>query len=167
MTKRYFLSLLLFLGLRSGSAWMAAHQGKPDFRVVVDMVQLNVAVTDSKSHYLTDLRPWDFAITEDRIPQKIATLGEGNEAPRRVSDIEQENGKPETVESSSAQVPSQPHDGSPEGSPRRDRRNQLTLRSLAPMSSSCLTPVTICIVALPLRRMLSLTSSDPWILRTG
>jgi len=47
--------------------------------VVVDLVQLNVAVTDRKGNYVTGLRPEDFEITEDRIPQKIATFGEGSE----------------------------------------------------------------------------------------
>jgi VWFA-related protein len=40
-------------------------------------VQLNVAVTDSKGNYITGLRPEDFAITEDNIPEKIATFEEG------------------------------------------------------------------------------------------
>jgi Ca-activated chloride channel homolog len=52
---------------------------KPMLRVEVNLVQLNVAVTDSKGHYVTGLRPRDFAIVEDSIPQKIASFGEGNE----------------------------------------------------------------------------------------
>lgn len=57
------------------------------------MVQLNVAVIDNKGNYITHLRPSDFAITEDGIPQKIATFEEGNEAPRSVLDIAQGDGK--------------------------------------------------------------------------
>ena len=52
-------------------------QTPPNFHVVVDMVQLNVAVTDNKGNYVTGLKPSDFIITEDSIRQKIATFGEG------------------------------------------------------------------------------------------
>ena len=51
------------------------------FRVNVDMVQLNVAVIDRKGNYVTGLRPSDFEIVEDRIPQKLATFEEGNQQP--------------------------------------------------------------------------------------
>ena len=47
--------------------------------VVVDMVQLNVAVTDEKGNYVTGLRAEDFTVSEDGIPEQIATFGEGNE----------------------------------------------------------------------------------------
>jgi Ca-activated chloride channel family protein len=52
--------------------------------VAVDLVQLNVAVTDSRGEYVTGLQPSDFTIVEDGIPQKIATFGEGNESSRRL-----------------------------------------------------------------------------------
>jgi VWFA-related protein len=45
------------------------------------MVQLNVAVIDRKGNYVTGLRPSDFEIVEDRIPQKLATFEEGNQQP--------------------------------------------------------------------------------------
>jgi len=51
------------------------------FRVNVDMVQLNVAVIDRKGNYVTGLRPSDFEIIEDIIPQKMATFEEGNQDP--------------------------------------------------------------------------------------
>jgi VWFA-related protein len=51
------------------------------FRVNVDMVQLNVAVIDRKGNYVTGLRPSDFEIVEDTIPQKLATFEEGNQGP--------------------------------------------------------------------------------------
>lgn len=63
----------------------AAQEAETKIRVEVDMVQLNVAVMDSKGNYVTGLRPSDFVVTEDGIPQKIATFGEGNEATRRVT----------------------------------------------------------------------------------
>src|SRR5690348_12276271 len=51
------------------------------FRVNVDMVQLNVAVIDKKGNYVTGLKPSDFVIVEDTIPQKLATFEEGNQQP--------------------------------------------------------------------------------------
>jgi Ca-activated chloride channel family protein len=51
------------------------------FRVNVDMVQLNVAVIDRKGNYVTGLRPSDFQIVEDSIPQRVATFEEGNQGP--------------------------------------------------------------------------------------
>ncbi|MBI4460868.1 MAG: VWA domain-containing protein [Acidobacteria bacterium] len=60
------------------------------FRVEVDMVLLNVAVTDGKGNYVTGLKPWDFEIYEDDIPQKLATFAEGSEAPRPLDEFVQE-----------------------------------------------------------------------------
>lgn len=49
-------------------------------RVNVVLVQLSVAVTDSKGNYVTGLRPEDFEITEDKIPQKLSTFEESSES---------------------------------------------------------------------------------------
>jgi Ca-activated chloride channel family protein len=49
-------------------------------RVNVVLVQLNIAVTDSKGNYVTGLRPEDFVITEDKIPQKFSTFEESRES---------------------------------------------------------------------------------------
>ncbi len=57
------------------------------FTSYVDLVQLNVAVTDKKGNYITGLRPQDFVIAEDGIPQKLATFEEGNESARRLLDL--------------------------------------------------------------------------------
>jgi VWFA-related protein len=56
-----------------------------DSRILVNvvLVQLNIAVTDRKGNYISGLKPEDFQITEDKIPQKIATFEEGNEPTRR------------------------------------------------------------------------------------
>jgi Ca-activated chloride channel family protein len=59
-------------------------QERPTFRVKVDMVVLSFTVTDSKGHYINGLKPSDFHLTEDTIPQKINTFGEGNKPPVRV-----------------------------------------------------------------------------------
>jgi VWFA-related protein len=94
MAKNYFLFLALALALFSSPGiWSSAQESEPNIRVVVDMVQLNVAVTDNKGNYITGLRPSDFAITEDSIPQKLATFGEGNEPAYRVADTTGTDGK--------------------------------------------------------------------------
>ena len=57
------------------------------FEVEVDLVMLNVAVTDRRGRYIKDLKPEDFRIHEDGIAQKVASFGEGNAAPRQISEI--------------------------------------------------------------------------------
>src|SRR5256712_3845389 len=95
MGKTYFLFLWFFLGFLPGpGTWTVAQEGKPNIRVVVDMVQLNVAVTDSKGNYVTGLRPQDFVVAEDGIKEKIATFGEANEPTRRLLDIVQAEAQP-------------------------------------------------------------------------
>lgn len=74
-----FLSSLLILGLLLSSATTNQAQESPDLHVVVNMVQLNVAVTDKNGNYVTGLHLKDFAVTEDGISQQVATFGEGNE----------------------------------------------------------------------------------------
>jgi Ca-activated chloride channel family protein len=86
MKKQCFLFLPLLL-VFSAEIQTHAQDNEPNIRVVVDMVQLNVAVTDDKGNYITGLRPSDFSITEDKISQKLATFGEGNEPVYRVSDL--------------------------------------------------------------------------------
>jgi Ca-activated chloride channel homolog len=77
---------LAFIVLFSSQTWAAPEEGASHIQVNVDMVQLNVAVTDSKGNYITGLQPKDFMITEDRIPQKIAVSGEGNSLTRTLID---------------------------------------------------------------------------------
>ena len=57
-----------------------AAQDQTQLRVNVVLVELNVAVTDNKGNYVTGLRPEDFVITEDKIPQKISTFEESRES---------------------------------------------------------------------------------------
>jgi Ca-activated chloride channel family protein len=94
MAKNYFLfpALALILFSSPGTR-MVAQESEPNIRVVVDMVQLNVAVTDNKGNYINGLHPSDFAIVEDKIPQKLATFGEGNEPAYRVADAAPGDGK--------------------------------------------------------------------------
>src|SRR3974390_1509508 len=62
-------------------------QDNPDIHVVVNMVQLNVAVTDKKGNYVTGLKPEDFQILEDGIVEKPATYAEGNEPARNLGEL--------------------------------------------------------------------------------
>ena len=55
------------------------------FEVDVDLVMLNIAVTDQRGRYIRGLKPEDFRITEDGIEQSIASFGEGSAAPRRLA----------------------------------------------------------------------------------
>src|SRR5271156_1915037 len=67
-----------------GGRLTGAQDDSTNIRVNVDLVQLNVAVTDNKGNYVSGLGPENFSITEDKIPERLATFEEGNEAPRQV-----------------------------------------------------------------------------------
>src|SRR6266852_6272036 len=94
MVKNSLLILGCVLGFTWGPAICVAQQNEADIHVTVDMVQLSVAVTDSKGNYVTGLRPEDFIITEDGIQQKLATFGEGNEPTRLSVEAASGDGKP-------------------------------------------------------------------------
>jgi Ca-activated chloride channel homolog len=79
MLRKFSLLLLLAPLLIDGGKSRVVAQTSPDIRVVVNMVQLNVAVTDKKGNYVTGLKPSDFVITEDGIVEKPAVFAEGNE----------------------------------------------------------------------------------------
>jgi Ca-activated chloride channel family protein len=101
MAKKHSPFLVLFLSAFSATAVRAAAQNREPnrtvFHVTVDMVQLDVAVTDKKGNYVTRLSPGDFAVFEDGIRQKIATFGEVSEPPRRIEDFEPGTVKPKLV----------------------------------------------------------------------
>src|SRR5579884_1433970 len=65
--------------------WLHA-QDQTTFHVKVDMVVLSFSVTDQKGKYVNGLKPKDFKVYEDDIPQKLATFMEGNHAPLQVMD---------------------------------------------------------------------------------
>lgn len=64
---------------------LAAAQDRPIFRVKVDLVVLSFTITDNKGHYVNGLKPSDFRILEDGIPQKLTTFSEGNRPPVEVA----------------------------------------------------------------------------------
>lgn len=119
MTK---LSLLFLFAFLLGSAIrVPARQdqtGNTVIHKVVSLVQLNIAVIDSKGRYVAGLRPSDFVVTEDGIHQRIATFLEGNEAPTTL-----ESGVPPAASSGStmpgagaALLPPPAPDGTPSAS---------------------------------------------------
>jgi Ca-activated chloride channel family protein len=75
---RNVVFFLLILGL-------AAAQDRPTFRIKVDMVVLSFTITDNKGKYVNNLKPKDFRILEDSIPQNINTFTEGNRPPVEVA----------------------------------------------------------------------------------
>jgi VWFA-related protein len=104
MAKRYVITAVMVLVLFSGFAvWMAAQDRDQDngnnvIRVVVAMVQLNVAVTDSKGNYVTGLHPSDFIISEDGISQNVATFEEGNEGPQNLLEAAKDGAAPQAAQ---------------------------------------------------------------------
>jgi Ca-activated chloride channel homolog len=86
--KKYLLFFcLLAIPFSGGGAGAAAQDDASRIRVSVVLVQLNVAVTDNKGNYISGLKPEDFLITEDKIPEKPATFEEGNGPTHRLMDV--------------------------------------------------------------------------------
>jgi Ca-activated chloride channel family protein len=89
MKKGTLVVLLSFLTGFYAARALAAGQRDQSGRIIihriVNLVQLDVAVTDKKGNYITGLRPQNFAVYEDGIRERLATFGEANEAPQSVS----------------------------------------------------------------------------------
>lgn len=90
-------SLLLLV---PGAVRPAAQEDSRIFVNVV-LVQLNVAVTDRKGAYVTGLRPEDFQVAEDKIPEKISSFEEGGEIATRFTANGQSGAAPAVAASSS------------------------------------------------------------------
>lgn len=102
MRKRsLILPIVLGLAFPGGSHWAAqqTEPNKPLLRVDVNLVLMNVAVTDRKGRYVTGLKPSDFAVYEDKIEQKIAHFQEGNGPQKIVTPVEDEEGGGEATPS--------------------------------------------------------------------
>jgi Ca-activated chloride channel family protein len=67
--KRRWSIAVLVLTVLAGA--VSAQQDRPAFRAAVDIVSLNVTVSDGTSHYVTDLDQPDFTIFEDGVKQEI------------------------------------------------------------------------------------------------
>ncbi len=108
-----FVALWIFLVAGAGSGTpCAAQESEAHIHVVVNMVQLNVAVTDKNGNYITGLSPKDFAIVEDGIPQKVAAFAEGNGPTRSLVDFAPPEGSAERAvlagETASSPTPDSP-----------------------------------------------------------
>jgi Ca-activated chloride channel homolog len=67
-------ALLLLCALAAAAAAARAETGStrlPTFSSTVDVVNLNVSVTDGKDHYVTGLGAGDFRVFEDGVPQQL------------------------------------------------------------------------------------------------
>jgi VWFA-related protein len=80
------IAILATLVAIPAALWLRAQDEPTTFRVKVDMVVLSFTVTDSHGKYVNGLKPKDFKVYEDEIPEKIATFTEGNHAPLQVLD---------------------------------------------------------------------------------
>ena len=121
MTKRTFALLastaaIIAIGSAVAALSLHAQQDGTRFRISVDLVQLNVAVTDNKGNYVTGLKPTDFVISEDGINEKLATFEEGNGP---------------TVRLQGAALPTKPAAGPGSGDANSDDPNQTLAEAIA------------------------------------
>jgi len=94
MNRRIALVLGFTFFFTAGADRHTQAQSSAQFQVSVDLVQLNVAVTDNKGNYVTGLKPSDFVITEDGVQEKLAFFGEGNGATRSLLEAQNGDAKP-------------------------------------------------------------------------
>ena len=86
MKKTLSIVVPALVAVLGAGCWLRAQNQDehPTFRVKVDMVVLSFTVLDSKGKYVNGLKPKDFKVFEDDIPQKPATFTEGNRPPEQV-----------------------------------------------------------------------------------
>ena len=126
MEKRYLLIAAVLLALLPLSTFRTSGQEDPTrLRVIVNLVQLNVAVTDNKGNYVTGLHPSDFVITEDGIPEGIATFEEGNGPTTRLAEVTADLRRNGADEPASAPVHTRPQE-SMSGSSLEDQPESLS-----------------------------------------
>jgi len=70
--------LIPCLFLQPANTQLPAQDDPTHLRMNVVLVQLSIAVTDSKGNYVTGLRPENFEVTEDKISQRISSFDEGS-----------------------------------------------------------------------------------------
>lgn len=93
--------------LQPADTQSAPQDDSTHLRMNVVLVQLSIAVTDSKGNYVNGLRPENFEVTEDKIPQKISSFEEGSGAGDTASSNEGEV-QTQTLQAAGT-VPSDPH----------------------------------------------------------
>src|SRR5687768_15849595 len=71
-------SLLLFFLATALAAPLVVRAQQPAFRSAIDVVSMNVTVTDSTNRYITDLTEKDFEIFEDGVKQELTLFNRSN-----------------------------------------------------------------------------------------
>lgn len=132
MTRKSFavfgsLSCLIYVGV--GSTQLAPQDDPMRLRMNVVLVQLNVAVTDSHGNYVTGLRPQDFSVSEDNIPQNVSTFEESRDSSRGATEaVRQEPGNgQQSGNSAVAQAPSLASNALTNGIPKITEANVFIL----------------------------------------
>src|SRR3990172_5684886 len=147
---RLTLLLIAVACLAGSAAWMAAPStaGGQEPRVddtvirrVVDMVQLNVAVTDRQGRYVTGLNPSDFVITEDGISQKLATFEAGSSGPRLIAENAAGNAIPVVGPAAGGPAATAP-DAVPDAAPVRAAPSSAPAVSSSVLESPVESPIT-------------------------
>ncbi|MGH9679476.1 MAG: VWA domain-containing protein, partial [Candidatus Acidiferrales bacterium] len=128
------LTIAVMILISGVAVWLGAQDISQDnggnvIRVVVAMVQLNVAVTDSKGNYVMGLRPSDFIVSEDGIPQTVATFEEGNEGPLNVADASPSASRQPSAAIQAAVPPTAARNTSPDPIPGSVRAEEAKLDS--------------------------------------
>src|SRR5688572_26391629 len=67
-----------FVGLALAATALTAHAQQPSFRTGVELVSLNVIVTEGTSRYVTDLEMKDFNVFEDGVKQEVTFFTRAN-----------------------------------------------------------------------------------------
>src|SRR6476659_10073664 len=75
---RYVLLLALLLQAVPAPAPQAPAEKPQVFRAGVEVVSLNVTVTDPQGHYITDLDQGDFSVFEDGAKQELTQFNRTN-----------------------------------------------------------------------------------------
>src|ERR1041385_3848367 len=79
MSRRAFLGLTAAL---TSAGWLRAQ----DAQRPVFWVKLSFEVTDGRGRYISGLKPSDFRVLEDGVPQKLSIFAEGTKPPMLVND---------------------------------------------------------------------------------
>ena len=90
----------------AAGALLVAQDKTPIFKSKVDLVVLTFTVTDGHGRYINNLKPGDFKVFEDGIPQKITTFEEGNKPVMQV--LADGSLKPMITSESPAGAPGEP-----------------------------------------------------------